>query len=205
MQQLTVKQVIASTLLRICREATDKVRPKEEPKPRKYSQEQVAEIHAMLKQLGWSGEKMVLQAKLQATLFDAPELNAPSIIPLELFCVVVLESSDGGHGYSTDLPIIVTDYNNRYCLHTDGVLNHWSFFANDKPRLATDEEIQLCIESLTDQQWRTIHSNEIFKPVMDEAMKQAVSVDMEPVTGNGSMDSEEHILPDGRKITVDAE
>lgn len=200
MPQLTVKQVIASTLLRICHEATAKARPKEDPKPRKYSQEQVTEIHAMLKQLGWTTEKVALQGRIYAALFDAPELTVPTMIPLEVYCVVVLETTAGG--YEAGVPWIVTSGPNRWCLFTDGVVNHWAFSLDYKPRPATDEEIQFCIDSLTDEQWHTIHTNELFKPVMDAAMAQSVMVDLEPVAGK---DSVEHTLPDGRKITVDAE
>lgn len=200
MQQLTIKQVIASTLLRFCREATNKVRPKEDAKPRKYSQEQVDDIHSMLKQLGWTTEKLALQGKLQAALFDAPELNMPTMIPLELWCVVVFGNSEG-HGYTGGDPWIVTNTGHRYCLHTDGGVSNWSFNATHEPRLATDEEIRLCIEHLTEAQWRAIHVHEIFRPIMEASMAQAVSVDMELVTNK---DSEEVTLHDGRKITVDA-
>lgn len=201
MQQLTVKQVIASTLFRICREATDKIRTKEDTKPRKYSKEQVDDIHDMLKQLGWDSKMVAVQGKIYAALLDAQELNVPAMMPLELFCVVVLDKSTSGHGYELGVPIIVTHASTRNCLHTDGVFNRWSFTSTDKPRPATDEEIKQCIEELTDEQWHTIHVNDIFKPVMDAARAQVVTVDMEPVTGK---DSEEHTLPDGRKITVDA-
>lgn len=204
MTKLTVKQVIASTLLRICREATNKVRPKEDAKPRKYSQEQVDNIHELFKQIGWSTDKATVQMKIYAALCDAPELATPTMIPLELWCVVVFGNSEG-NGYQVGDPWIVSSAKSQWCLAEDGCVNNWAFHATHKPRLATDEEIQLCIESLTDKQWTTIHTHEIFRPIMEAAMAQAVSVDMEPVTGNGSMDSEEHILPDGRKITVDTE
>lgn len=199
MPQLTVKQVIAATLLRVCRQATDSVRPKEEAKQRKYSKEQVDEIHNMLKNLGWNADKIALQAKAYAALLDAPELNMPTIIPLEPFCVVVLESGESGHGYQLYTPLIVNSSVNRTCVHTDGILNHWSFGIQDKPRLATDEEIKQCIEELTDKQWRCIHTSDTYKPVMDEAMGQEVMVDgIEPSLNT---DSEEVTLHDGRKIT----
>lgn len=178
------------------------MRPKEDNRPRLFDQHKVEEIHAMLRSLGWSEDKILIQTKIYAALFDSPELNMPTMIPLETFCVVVMDSDKSGHGYGVGEPVIVTFAANRICLHTDGCVNHWSFHLSDKPRLATDEEIQICIESLTDKQWYTIRCHEFFKPVMDAAMAQAVTVDMEPVMGK---DSEEHTLPDGRKITVDAE
>lgn len=200
MQQLTVRQVIASTLLRFCREATNKVRPKEDAKPRKYSQEQVDEIHDLFKQIGWSTEKATVQMKIYAALCDAPELAMPTMIPLELWCVVVFGNSEG-HGYQVGDPCIVSSAKSQWCLAADGCVNNWAFHATHKPRLATDEEIQLCINCLTEAQWRTIHTHEIFRPIMEAAMAQAVSVDMELVTNK---DSEEVTLHDGRKITVDA-
>lgn len=200
MPQLTVKQVIGATLAKICRDATNKVRPKPDTTERKFSQDQVNAIHTLLKSMGWSPERATTQMAVYEILLGAPELKVPTNLPLELFCVVVLDSDAGGHSYPLRWPLIITNVSNRTCLHTDGG-SHWAFNIADKPRLATDEEIKVCIEELTDSQWRTIHTHDIFKPVMEAAMAQAVSVDIEPVT---SKDSEEHILPDGRKITVDA-
>lgn len=203
MKQTTIKDLIKSELVRTCYEVTRKLREKDEKKEkkRKFSREEQTEMENKLKTIGWTGSTAQNILELFAILLDAPELKAGAMIPRELFSVVVLEDKNSGHGYALNSPYIVTDPKKNYLLCVSGGVTSWAFGQSDKPRFATDSEIESCIESLSEQQWKTIKTHDIFKPIMEPVMNLSVSVEStESNTANG--DAEEIQLADGRTISA---
>jgi len=203
--QTTIKEIIKLELLRTCSEITRKLREKDEKKEkkRKFTREQQADVECKFKACGWDAAKIQLNMEAMAILFNAPELKAGAIIPRELFAVVVLDANpDGRHVYAVGVPHIVTHENNCYLMHTDGALTNWAYQIKDKPRLATDKEVEKCINNLTDKQWNTIKTHDTFKPIMDAVMNKTIEVEDHSGNGDGGVADGDIELPDGRTISV---
>lgn len=202
--QTTVRDMIKAELLRVCGEVTTRLREKDEKKEkkRKFTREQHADIEAKMKSAGWSGDNLPKMLEIFGILHDAPELKAGIMIPRELFAVVVLEANPAGrHAYGLNLPFILCNAKGNYLFHTDGSTANWVFQVDDKPRFATDAEVESCINSLNDNQWKVIMAHELFRPIIDAVMNKTVNV--EDHTGNGrAADGEDVVLQDGRTIVA---
>ena len=142
--------------------------------------------------------------KLWSLLHDAPELKTGSMLPLELFAVVLIENHSGNHNYPVNKPLIVTGKDGYLWNPPDGTVNSWKFMPVDKPRYATDEEVEQCIKDLTPVQWQKFRTFEVFLPIQDAAMNRSVMVENDE-TGRNNGDDNEIELADGRKITVSSE
>lgn len=205
MKQITIKELLKAELLKVCSGITKKLRDKDEKKDkkRKFTREQQAEIENKLKMVGWNGVNLQHVLDVLSIVSEAPELKAGSMIPRDLFAVVVLEANTAqNHAYVLNVPLISTSEKTSHLLHNDGVTGNWQYQISDKPRLATDKEVKACINSLNDKQWKTIMTHEVFKPVMDAVMNKAVSIDSVEDNSNGERNGsdEDIVLPDGRTI-----
>jgi hypothetical protein len=190
--------------LRTCSEITRKLREKDEKKEkkRKFTREQQAEVEAKMKAAGWKTEYLQSMMEVFSLLVDAPELKAGAMIPRELFAVVVLDANaTSSHAYGVGVPCIVTHDKECFLLHTDGCFNNWRYLITDKPRLATDKEVETCINNLTDKQWNSIKNHDTFKPIMDAVMNKTVEVEDHSDNGEGNADGD-ITLPDGRTISA---
>lgn len=204
MQTLTVKDVIKAELLRVCKNVTRKLREKEARKEKKktFSREEVAEIEKIHKEQGLDTNQSARHFKIYSILHDAPELKAGSMLPLELFAVVLIESGVH-HNYPANKPLIATSNDGYLWNPSDGSPSNWRFLSSDNPRYATDDEVEQCIKDLTDRQWMSFHTHAVFKPVTDAAMGREVMVEDAPASNGESEEGNGEIrLQDGRTITM---
>lgn len=206
---ITVKDVIKAELLKVCKEATENHRAKQDKKEKKekFSDAKIEKIRNLYARIGWTGATLELLMERDAIMFDAPELKGKQLIPVDILTVVVPEKNVKGHKYTVNNPYIVTlkDGTNAFmALHADGRTDSSWMFALDEPRHATDEEIEQCIENLSAAQWDAIYSNAIFRNIRDAALLKEFNVPDEPAKeGNGHFqDGDEVKMPDGRTITV---
>lgn len=202
--QTTVRDMIKAELLKVCGEVTTRLREKHEKKEkkRKFTRPEQEEIETKLKAIGYANPSLQQFLDILSIIADAPELKAGVMIPRELFAVVVLEANPAGrHDYGLNLPFILCNAKNNYLFHTDGATANWVFQVDDKPRFATNAEVESCIKSLNDKQWNGIMSHELFRPIIDAVMNKTVNV--EDHTGNGrAADGEDVVLQDGRTIVA---
>lgn len=204
MPTTTVRNVIQSELLKVCKEVTTRLREKHEKKNKKvrYKQKEIARMRELLNRIGWDASKTNDQMEIFSILHDAPELIEAEL-PLELFCVFVCEQNVNLHRYTANVPYILTHVAEKRGLDLDGTVNA-VFKMNDKPRYATDEEIDFCIRNLNEKQMNFIHRNDTcFKPIMEAAMNRKVGIEEPAVCA--VEDGEEVKLPDGRTITMACE
>lgn len=200
---LTVKDVIKTELLRVCKDVTDRLMEKEakKDKKRKFSREDVTQVEAFFKEMGLSLDQANRWMKIYAVLHDAPELKAGSILPLELFAVVLIESNSGNHNYPAGKPLIVTGKEGFLWNPSDGAISNWKFLPADNPRYATDDEVEQCIKDLTDIQWKKLHYHDLFRPVVDAVMNKEVTVEEMPASDHEEGNNEIR-LKDGRTIII---
>lgn len=207
---ITVKDVIKAELLRVCKEATEKHRAKQDKKDKKekFSDAKIEKLRSLYGSIGWDVNVVNKMMEIASILTDAPELKGKSLIPYDTFTVIVPEKNVKNHKYTVNAPHIVTlkDGTNGFmALHSNGSVDCSWIFAVDEPRHATDEEIEQCINELNDAQWTAIKKADVFRPILDAALLKEVSVaDPEhDERQNGHLeDGEEVKMPDGRTITV---
>lgn len=203
MPTLTVKQVIQADLLRVCKDATRKLRDKDKKKEkkRKFSQKEIAEMRALIRATGWDDNNTNRWMKINSILHEAPEL-LDFMLPLELFAVVLVQAGDGQHRYPANKPLIVTSKEGYLWNPSDGGVSNWAFTSKQNPVYATDEQVEQCIKDLTPVQWTKLHAFDVFKPIVDAAMNKSVTVEDAPASDDGGDDNGEIKLPDGRTITM---
>lgn len=202
MPTLTVKDVIKAELLKVCLDVTRKLRDKEnkKDKKRKFSREEVADIEKLSREMGWEATKVEKQMKIYSILHAAPELKAGSMLPLELFAVVLI-GPGSHHNYPAGKPLIVTGKDGHLWNPSDGAVASWRFIHSDNPVYATDEQVEQCIKDLTPVQLNRFYTLDVFIPIKDAAMNRMVTVE-EATVPNGELADDEIELADGRKITV---
>lgn len=190
---VTVKQLIADQLKVTCKAVTGKLREKEDKKnkKRKFSREEVLDVEACHRAIGWDEAKVAHIMKAFSILLGAPELKAGTAIKPEVFSVIVLGHNASGSPFTVGEPFIATQRNTEvsyYCLALTGEPTRFVFNAPDRPRFATDEEIDKCIDNLNDAQWYSIKTNAVFVPILDAAFSRSISV--ESVSGGPDEDDE---------------
>lgn len=83
------------------------------------------------------------------------------------FAVVVLEGNVSGHGHKRDVPYILTHALNKLkCLTDAGEANNYYFTMEDAPRLATDTEIEECLDNLNLAQLKAIMTDPLFAAIV---------------------------------------
>lgn len=197
----TIRGAIEQVLLLKLKEVTGKLRDKNEKKEKKkqFSREKIIEVHNIFKAGGWSEASLDSMLKVLGVLFDAPELGLGLKLPAEVFAVFVLSSTDGNkHAYPLNFPLICTEKNGPYMLHSDGGAGHCPAGIGSNPRYATDDEIEQCVKNLSANQWRTIMTTDLFKPIIDQAMNSDVHI--EATESSSQEDGEEIVLANGRSI-----
>lgn len=113
-----------------------------------------------------------------------PQFGTDSSLPaFDPLTVVVLEANLSSHVYQVGKPYMVTHGMKRFMLDDIGRDKHSAYGESDKPRLATPEEIETCLETLTPAQCRTILSNELFAPML-EALFSTEEVEEEKIDKN---------------------
>jgi len=197
----TVRGAIEQVLLQKLKEVTGKLRDKDERKEKKrqFSKKKIIEIHTALKSLGWNEDQIPKMLNIFSILTEAPELKNGLKLPAEVFAVFVLDSTDGNkHAYQLNVGLICTEKSTPYMLHTDGGSSHWAVGIGSNPRYATDEEIKSCVKNLSQGQWKTIMTTDLFKPIIDQAMNSDVHV--EAAEESEQEEGEEIVLANGRSI-----
>jgi hypothetical protein len=156
--QTNIKGAMTLALKKYLTNINTKILAKEEKKDkkRKYSREDVVKIWQTLRELGFDETKVDKQMNMFSILFDAPELKQGPMIPLEQNCVVVVEANASGHGILLHKPYILTYLKERHVMIDDGRTSSYAFHASDKPRLATFDEIDSCVDALAVKQWASI-------------------------------------------------
>jgi hypothetical protein len=89
--------------------------------------------------------------------------QGPNYDPLT---VIVLEDKRSNHNFTTNKPYIIVNGKNFRLLHETGRTDDTRYSAEDNPRLATDEEIEQCLENLTAAQLRKIMTHDLFAPLV---------------------------------------
>lgn len=172
----TFKGILASELLAVCSETTERQRviPKEK-EARKFSD---AEIKAALNAMpGWDGNVKAQLMNAFSILLKAPELGQSTANAVfNLFSVVVCEANVNSHPWPKKAPFIVVHSKNQCGLSPSGDMSTY-YRDVDKPRLATAAEIVRCIENLTEAQWNKIRSDALFSPIVATAMTREVVID----------------------------
>jgi hypothetical protein len=202
----TIRDVIKMELIKTCKEVTARLREKDEKKDkkRKFSREDVQKIEILYTALGWKNEFLSKMMEAASILHDAPELKQGGMINMELFCVFVLGKTTGTHAYNVNEPLIHTASGKNVfgALHVDATVNNWSFVGADLPRYATDEEVEKCINSLNQNQWNSILTHDIFKPIIEAAMSKSVEIEEAGSGGNeeNGSDNGEAVVIAGRKF-----
>lgn len=172
----TFKAIIASELLAVCSETTERQRkdPKEK-EARKFSD---AEIKAALNAMpNWGAEVKAQLMNVFSILLKAPELGQSTANAVfNLFSVVVCEANINSHPWVKKAPFIIVHSKNQCGLGPDG--NMGTYYRDmDKPRLATAEEVVKCIENLSEAQWTKVRSDPMFSPILASAMNMEVVID----------------------------
>lgn len=195
----TFKDIVKQVLLKHCLEVTEKVRLKDDKKPKgKLSREQVREVKASLTSAGLNAGVVGHLMKAISVATERPEMMEPTEVRVPDSAIIVLEAEKSGHAFDVGKPYIATCDNegaNGFLLHEDGKPAVWIYSQNDNPRFATEEECKECIDSLNEEQMKTIMTIDLFRPVVLEAMNRQISISEEP-------DSTETEMPDGRTLMV---
>lgn len=184
------KDILKAQLLAACEEVTSNARYMEknrvETKP-KYSKEEIEQIDNLMQGLGLGGAARNNWFVIFATLLKAPELAKDSVLEgsyYEPFTVFVPE----GGSWITEFrnkPWIITNGKNRFYLHhTGSTTGHSNADKENKVRLATPQEVVDCINNLNDSQWKTIMSDDLFRPVVNAALEQEVSIDENSISSS---------------------
>jgi hypothetical protein len=188
----TFRELVASSLLAVCSETTVNMHNKiEQEKKRviKYSKEKMEEARRIFRHSLPTGFASDIKDghvnaffKTLAYLLDAPELDPKGPrgqIQHDPFTVIVITQikDEVLVEYEANKPIIVTNGKNRSFLRKNGEV-YGSYFAVDEEnyRLATPNEIQQCIQDLNDSQWKTILVNDLFSPIVNDALNTEVKV-----------------------------
>lgn len=203
---MTIKDVIKQVLKNACREATERVREKEDKKESKrtFDRDERLKIKAAVNAIGWTGSTEDQILRLLSLITKAPELAKSMTVVVDVLSVIVLEAKGSNHGYGVGVPLISTTSNignankSIRALDISGTIDSWQWDCRDNPRHATDEEIDQCIENLTDRQWDTIKVNPLFKSIMDKSL--GVVVEVGPESGGPEVD--EVKTEEGRTISV---
>ncbi len=197
----TFKDIVKQTLLKHCLEVTEQARSKEQEKFKgKLSREQVRDMEAAIRLVsGWNSDQCVSSMlKVVSIATGLPEIMEPVKIHVPEMAIVVVERCRSDHHFDDSRPYIATCDNEKasgYLLHEDGSPSKHIYEQRDDPRFATDEECKDCIESLTDEQFKTIMAHSFFHPIILEAMNKQISISEEPEGGDV-------IMADGRTLMV---
>lgn len=191
---------IYSALLPVCLTTTDNMRkkyyPDKDSKVLDEDDKRKQEIAKMLNMYinstemttGLAASSIRSFAKMIAIATDNKYITIPNITDNSLpafdpLTVVVLEENKSSHGYQIGKPYIVTHGMKRLMLDDIGRDHHSAYGESDKSHLATPEEIESCLETLTPAQCRTILSNELFAPML-EALFSTEEVEEEKIDKN---------------------
>lgn len=171
----TFKAILASELLAVCSETTERQRKKPEKKDNsKFSAEERSDIYSAMS--GWDAGFKDRMMKTFSILLKAPELATDKNgILFDLFSVAVCEARENGHPWKKK-PFIIVHSKNQCGLGPTGEMETY-FRDNDRPRLATAEEIVTCIENLTEAQWNKVRTDALFSPIVEASMNREVVID----------------------------
>lgn len=179
---------IGSLLLPICLEETRKMREIYKPVDKAPLPPQVTALELILRRAGGELKCDAKTLEWQRDLFAAlvPEhseviksLKLPheitNILPIyNPFTVIVLHSKQSGNSLLLNIPRIVTHGKHRFTVHLDDEpqesYNHATTI--DQTRVATDEEVENCVMSLTPKQLRSIMSHELFAPIVNQLYEE---------------------------------
>jgi hypothetical protein len=164
-------------LLPACIETTGRQREKPEPpEVDKALWDAIKEYHTAVSNMTGTSTGVYL-LKLIAAATKRPEMlqyaqqiaeNAPASIGphYDPLTVIILEHNGSNHAFQLNKPYIIINGKNFRLLHDSGKTDNTRYSAEDKPRLATDEEIEKCLEDLNAAQLRKIMTHELFAPIV---------------------------------------
>ena len=94
-----------------------------------------------------------------------------------IYSVIILTFNTSSHSYPLNTPIIYL-HTNGYCLNPDGRTDKSTMRDEklDTIKIATKEQVIQCVSTLTDAQWKTILSNDLFLSIREKAMNIEVTV-----------------------------
>lgn len=193
---------IANVLLPICLQETAKMREIYEKEPAIKLSPQCEKIKKLLDAYAHltsnESASIIFKDILATILVDTnPELSK-QLLALKLthqlvihkpiynnFTVVVVIKDVTGHKLYLNVPRIVTHGKTGESLYYDGEANNSFNFGGvvGEARLATDEEIEACLNTLTAQQIKRIMTMDLFAPIVNplfEEQTELVPVDEEP-------------------------
>lgn len=178
MAKNTIRALVVVHLHELLVSTTASLRIASVDKNQRLSNAEVAEIHKIIGSELYSLTSSSGRAFLRvlSIVTKSPEIESIAAVSFPPFTVVVLELNKTNHRYPTSAPIIITHGSRGHALHVSGALNDSVFNENDKPRLATDKEIEDCIRALTDAQWKSILTDPLFNPVVTAALDTEIEI-----------------------------
>ena len=179
---------IGSLLLPICLEETNKARELYKKQETSGLAPEVAELYSIFeahKRLGASKEAIELFRRCSALYMPTHKeailgLKLPhdlkDIMPVySPFTVIVIEHDYSDHRMSKDVPRIVTHGKDKTTLWHDGEpQNKYNYKPGeaDETRVATDDEVEACVTSLTVKQLRTVMNSDLFAPIVNTLFEE---------------------------------
>lgn len=159
---------IKSVLLPICLETTEKFRPTEVADPARQKRIDsiiaAAKVHLPNFQARDDFQRYILG--IFAVALDLPELQQTKSSYVAPLCVVVPIGNSNAHTYSVGVPHIVIHGTNGQLLDSTG--DSRSTILSSDLRVATEEEVEACLDTLTAEQLKTIMTHEVFAPFVEQ-------------------------------------
>lgn len=176
---------IGQLLLPICLAETAKMRELYKPPPDPDVPDSVKELYKVLKNAKTEIPNLSIpffkayaaaietdptrRAAIQALTFPTGPIK--SIHPIyNTFTVIVLHSNHSKNGLFLDVPRIVTHGKQRETLWLDDEPHHFynsDSMSVDETRVATDEEVEACVTSLSPTQCRRVMTMDLFAPIVN--------------------------------------
>jgi len=195
---VTFKELVASNLLAVCQETTLNMGHKIKSIKDKFDEEKFKRFKEGYKLLSdnWTTDSANIWFRSLAKCFNDPMFETvigstsnESIYDPFTIIKIIDKTLVGGLLTNDSMCYIVTNGKDLKLLYNDGRLDgkNSTLLAPNKHIFATPDEIMKCIQELTDSQWKTIMTDPLFAPIVNEALNTPVK------------------LGDGNQINIDGE
>jgi len=143
----------------------------------KFSKEKIEAISKKVEAIGWVGSAKDNVMSMFAELLSAPELGpAESRIPKQ-FCIVKLTKNTSSHGFQLGKFYINCRVDKMRLLFDTGEVDKWNYRLDDGVEVADKmEEVVECVSKLTEAQWKTVMSHEVFQPLIAGILDSPIQV-----------------------------
>lgn len=107
-----------------------------------------------------------------------PKQASSSYLKFPVYTVVVPTANLSSHDQPLNKPCIITHGTNCYYLDRRGDVSRYTIRQESASsvKIATPEQILECVRELTDAQWKTIMSNDLFFSVREKAMNVQIEI-----------------------------